>query len=104
MYDDCWPFLGSDAVRQGRMSARELRINYVRVYRNVYLPRDVTLTALRRARAAWLWADRKATLTGLSAAAVHRAKWIDPHLPAELSRADRHCPSGIVCHTYDLHS
>jgi hypothetical protein len=74
------------------------------VYRNVYLPKQIPLTAVLRARAAWLWAGDESTLTGLSAAAVLGTKCIVAQLPAELSRTDRHCPSGIVLHTYSLES
>jgi Protein of unknown function (DUF559) len=102
MGDDTKPFLGSEALRRGELSARELQRDFLAVYRNVYLPRDVELTPVQRARAAWLWCGGKATLVGFSAAAVLGTRWIDPQRPAELSRADRHCPSGIVGHTYDL--
>jgi hypothetical protein len=94
--------LGQEAVRNGRLSARQLDKDYRAVYRNVYLPRRAVLTALTRARAAWLWSAAESTLVGLSAAAVLGTKWIDPMSPAELSRADRHSPTGILAHTYDL--
>ncbi len=68
----------------------------------MYVPADTVLTAGERARAAWLWADGKATLAGLSAAAVLGAKWLDGDRPAELIRPDRHCPSGIVSHSWDV--
>lgn len=99
-----WPFLGRQAVRRGDLSASQLRRRYRAIHRNVYLPKDATLTALSRARAAWLWSGGDATLTGLSAAAVLGTKWIDRNKPAELSRVDRHCPPGIVAHSYDLPS
>ena len=35
-------------------------------------------------------------LVGLSAAAVHGTKWIEPDRPAEVNRLDRHSPSGLV--------
>ena len=89
-------------MRRGQLSARQLQKDYQSVYRNVYLPKGTLLTALTRARAAWLWSAGEATLVGLSAAAVLGTKWIDPQAPAELSRADRHSPKGIVAHTYDL--
>lgn len=94
--------MGQEAVRSGRLSARQLQNDYRAVYRNVYVPRGSVLTALTRARAAWLWSGAESTLVGLSAAAVLGSKWIDPQFPAELSRADRHSPAGILAHTYDL--
>ncbi len=96
------PFLGRQAVRRGGISEYQLEKKCRAVYRNVYVPKQAKLTALSRARAAWLWCGGDATLTGLSAAAVLGTKWIDPESPAELSRINRHVPPGIVVHSYDL--
>jgi hypothetical protein len=70
MSGDYWPFLGRQAVRRGEISAWQLQRDYRAVHRNVYLSKRATLTALTRARAAWLWSGGDTTLTGLSAAAV----------------------------------
>lgn len=102
MVSDDWPFLGWQAVRQGEISAWRLRREYRPVYRNVYVSEQATLTALARARAAWLWSGGNATLTGLSAAAVLGTKWLDAAEPAELCRPNRHSPSGIVVRSYHL--
>lgn len=96
------PFLGWQAVRRGDISRYELRKSYRPVYRNVYVPSRARLTAATRARAAWLWSGGDAVLVGRSAAAVLGTKWIDARLPAEIARADRHGPPGIVVHTYEL--
>ncbi|TPG31127.1 endonuclease domain-containing protein [Mycolicibacterium hodleri] len=98
------PFLGQDAVRRDVVTARRLQKDYRAIYRNVYVHRAVSVTALTRARAAWLWSGGNAVLVGLSAAMVHGTKWIEPGEPAEISRLDRHGASGIVCHTYALES
>lgn len=97
-----WPFLGRQAVRRGDISEYLLEKNYGAVYRNVYVPRQQPLTPLTRARAVWLWSGGRATLTGLSAAAVLGTKWIHPESPAELTRINRHVPPGIVVRSYDL--
>lgn len=102
MSDDEWPILGRQAVRLGELSSWKLQRDYRPVYRNVYVSRQVTLTALTRARAAWLWSGGDATLTGLSAAAVLGTKWLNAGEPAELCRPNRHAPTGIVVHTYKL--
>src|SRR5262245_9536332 len=65
------PFIGTEAVASGWISRRQLARRYAAVYRNVYLDKEVELTAVARAKAAWLWADREATLAGLSASAMH---------------------------------
>ncbi|WP_099021422.1 hypothetical protein [Mycolicibacterium palauense] len=91
------PFLGSEALASGDLSRRGLRACRA-VYRDVYLAAGVPLTALDRARAAWLWSQRRAVLAGLSAAAVHRTRWIDAEEPAELNRASGKGVAGIVVH------
>jgi Protein of unknown function (DUF559) len=102
MSGDDWPFLGRQAVRRGEISASRLQRDYRHIYRNVYLPKQATVTALTRARAAWLWSGGSATLTGLSAASVLGTKWLDAADPAELCRPNRHAPPGIVVRSYNL--
>ena len=102
MSADDWPLLGRQAVRRGEISAWRLQRDYRAIYRNVYLSKDATLTALTRARAAWLWSAGDSTMTGLSAAAVLGTKWLDAGEPAELRRVNRHSPPGIVVRSYDL--
>lgn len=92
--------IGSAAVRRGDLTRHLLARDYRPVYRDVYLRRDVELTAQLRARAAWL--STGSTLCGLSAAAAFGTKWLDASAPAEISRADRHAPAGIVAHSWDL--
>lgn len=96
------PFIGSTAVTNGAATPHELRTRYRSLYRNVYISPEAELTALARAEAAWLWARGEAILAGISAAAVHRTKWLDARRPAELIRADRHAPVGITIHTWSL--
>jgi hypothetical protein len=102
MGEDEWPFLGRQAVRRGELTAWQLQRDYRAVYRNVYLTKRSTLTALTRARAAWLWSGGDATLTGLSAAAVLGTRWLSAAEPAEVHRSDRRAPSGITIRSYDL--
>lgn len=92
------PFIGSAAIRGGRFTRRSLVRDCRPIYRNVYLQRDVELTALLRAQAAWL--SSGATLCGLSAAAVLGTKWLDPRAPAEILRSVRHSQAGIVVRSY----
>jgi very-short-patch-repair endonuclease len=99
---DDWPFLGRQAVRDGLLTNYALSRQYRAIYRNVYVPNDTVMTASDRARAAWLWAGGEATLGGLSAAALLGTKWLDGDRPAELVRPDRHCPPGIVSHSWEL--
>jgi hypothetical protein len=41
------PFRGSEALRRGGVTRNDLRTRYCPVFRDVYVPRDVELTAAR---------------------------------------------------------
>jgi hypothetical protein len=97
-----WPFRGSDAVDAGLLTVRELRRFYLPEYPGVYVPKGVELSAMQRSRAAWLWSRRQGVVTGLSAAALLGAKWIEPGLPAELIHTNRRAPPMLTVHTDDL--
>lgn len=98
MGDSKWPFLGTEALGAGTATRRTLRSQYQMIHRNVYLPRGQQLTPVTRAVAGWLWSGRHATVAGLSAAALHGSRWIDPGLPAELNRPAAGDVGGIVVH------
>jgi uncharacterized protein DUF559 len=102
MEEQFWPFIGTEALVDGRVTSRTLQSRYQAVYRNVYLPKGHELTAATRGVAAWLWSERKATATGLSAAALLGTRWIDPGLPAELYRRNGKPVDGIVIHRDEL--
>jgi hypothetical protein len=91
------PFLGTEALTERRVTRRGLESGFQRVYRNVYIPKGQRLTPVTRAEAAWLWAGRQGTLGGLSAAAMHGARWIDSKEPAEVFRLGDNV-DGIVIH------
>jgi hypothetical protein len=67
----------------------------VAIHRDIYVPRGIELTAIGRARAAWLWSKRRGVVAGHSASALHGAKWIDARRPAEIIHDNRHPPAGI---------
>lgn len=94
------PFIGSAAVRRGKLTRHSLVRHHVALYRDVYVRRDLELTARIRAQAAWL--STGATLAGMSAAAILGTKWLNPSRPAEIIRADRRAPAGIVVHSWTL--
>ncbi|WP_163759370.1 hypothetical protein [Mycobacterium botniense] len=89
------PFLGSEAVAAGLVTPYALRSRFEAIYRDVFVPRDTEITAIMRAKAAWLWSRRRGVLAGRSAAALHRAKWVDARRPAEIICQNRHAPPGI---------
>jgi hypothetical protein len=102
MQEQSWPFIGTEALTDGYVTRRSLRSQHTTVYRNVYVPKGHDLTAATRAVAAWLWSERKATAAGLSAAALHGTRWIDPTLPAELYRRNGKPVEGITIHRDEL--
>ncbi|WP_082969284.1 DUF559 domain-containing protein [Mycobacterium kyorinense] len=89
------PFVGTEALRAGTLTERELRRSCTRIYRNVYQRRGAEFTAKDRAVAAWLWSAKEAVVAGNSAAALLGAKWVDPHAPAELI-TDRKRPPPLI--------
>jgi hypothetical protein len=102
MHEQGEPFVGTEALADGHVTRRSLQSRYRPVYRNVYVPRDHEVTAVSRAVAAWLWSERASTLAGLSAAALHGTRWIDPELPAELYRPNGKPVGGILIHRDEL--
>jgi hypothetical protein len=89
------PFLGTEAIKSGALTAYRLRSRCVAVHPDVYLPAGTDLTATARARAAWLWSRRRGIVAGHSASALHGAKWVDDRAPAELLYQHRRPPKGI---------
>jgi AbiEi antitoxin C-terminal domain len=89
------PFIGSEALRAGRLTPYALRSRFAAMYPDVYIPRAAEVTAITRAHAAWLWAKRQGVVAGQSAAALHGAKWVESHRPAELLWSNRRPPTGI---------
>jgi REase_MTES_1575 len=95
--------VGTEALASGRLTCRDLKRGYTKLYRNVYAPNGVALDATDRAVAAWLWSGRSAIVAGSSAAALLGARWIPPSEPASLVRPLRRAaPPGIVVHTDTL--
>ncbi|CAN5821254.1 hypothetical protein BH09ACT7_BH09ACT7_30070 [soil metagenome] len=89
------PLIGREALDSGLLTRHELRSRFTAVYPGVYVEADTRITALQRAQAAWLWSRRQGVLAGRSAAALHRAKWLDDQAPAEMLYDNRHRPKGI---------
>lgn len=99
-----WPFLGTEALAAGLVTNHQLRTRYLAIHRNVYVPRGVALSPVDKAVGAWLWSRRQGVIAGLSASALHGARWIDAELPAELNRPGRDKVAGIVLHSDALES
>lgn len=94
--------MGSEALAAGTVTRHDLRRRYVLLHRNVYAPTSMALTPHDRAYAAWLWSGRRATLAGLSAAAMHGSRWLPSDRPAELNRVRCGSDPGITIHRDSL--
>ncbi|WNG83219.1 hypothetical protein C6A86_005995 [Mycobacterium sp. ITM-2016-00316] len=94
--------LGSAALAAGTVTRYQLTTRYDMLHRDVYVLRGAVLTPTDKAKAAWLWSGGRGVVAGLSAAALHGAKWIDPALPAEINQASRHKAPGILLHSDSL--
>ncbi|HYO03427.1 MAG TPA: hypothetical protein VET27_16760 [Mycobacterium sp.] len=88
--------MASEVLASGALTRNDLRRRYVKVHRDVYVRRGRDLTALDRARAAWLWSHREAVLVGSSSAAVLGTKWLPVDEPPEIARSRYPSPPGIV--------
>lgn len=90
------PFIGSAAVASGRLSGYELRRYYRPIMPNIYLDKRVQPSLRQRIKGAHLWSRGDAIVSGLSASAMHGAKWIDDDTPVELICANARPPSGVI--------
>src|SRR5690606_30605971 len=82
------PFSGRAALAAGVVTRHRLARDFVHLHRDVYIRRGIPATPLLRAKAAWLWSQGRGVLVGVSAAAVHGTRWLDPDAAAELVRSD----------------
>lgn len=72
------------------------------MFPDVYVARGDDSTIRERAFAAWLWSRRTAVIAGLTAAALHHARYIEDANPIELFSPSRRPPTGIITHKGEL--
>ena len=89
------PFIGSEAVANGDVLKSALRTRYTKLFRDVYLSPGAEVTPLVRARAGWLWSRRRGIVAGLSASALHGARWVDVAAPVEILHSNRNPLAGL---------
>ncbi len=90
--------VASEAIASGRLTRKRLNRDYVRMYRNVYVPKDFEPTARDRVYGAWLATGRTATMLGLSAAVLHGSRWIDDDITPDILATHSRAPLGITAH------
>lgn len=88
-------FLGSEALRSGRLSRGQLRWNYTAVHPDVYLHKDAQRTLAVNAAAASLWVPG-GIITGRAAAALHGAGFVDDDTPIEVIGRSRRPRPGVI--------
>lgn len=96
------PFIGSEALASARLTRHQLRTRFVAVHQDVYVPKDIEMTPLLRARACWLRSRRRGILVGFSAAAVHGSKWISLRRPAEIADDNRRQAANVIARAVRL--
>lgn len=91
-----YAFIGTEALRSGRLTRGQLRWRYKAVLPDVYVPAQAQRTVELSARAAWLWTGREGVVAGRAAAALHGAKWIDASTPIDLIGPSRRRQRGVT--------
>lgn len=89
-------FSGSGAVSGGRLTRHRLRTRFEAIHPDVYVAEFAELTTADRARAAMLWSKGRGVVAGVTASALHGAKWVDDGQPVELIWRNQHAPRGVI--------
>lgn len=89
-------FLASEALENNQLTPGQLRWRYREMFPGVYTPRIAQPSLYANTVGAFLWSRRRAAVTGLAAAAIHGALWIDDGVPIELLSPNNHPPPGII--------
>lgn len=90
-------FIGSTAVAAGELTKYQLRARCQRIFPDVYTCSETAeLSPRERAIAAVLWSRHRSVVTGLTASALHGARWVDASAPIELNYSNNKTPPGIV--------
>jgi hypothetical protein len=90
------PFIGSEALTSGALTRGQLRWNYRPIFPDVYVPKSTDRSLEITTIGAWLWSERRATITGRAAAALHGAKWVEQCAPIEMLWRNNHYPPGVI--------
>jgi len=90
------PFRAAEALDDGLLTFRELRRFHSAIYPGVWVARGTDLSPVDLAKAAWLWSGRRAVIAGLSASALHGARWVEANTSVELVHTNRRPPRLIV--------
>ena len=56
------PFIGSEALAAGKVTRHQLRTRYFKLHQDIYVPNDISVTAVTLAKACWLRSRRRGIL------------------------------------------
>lgn len=88
--------IGSQAQRAGTVTEYELRREYVRMHRDVYVPKGYSPDLIDVIDGAWLRSGRKGVVAGIAASALHGAAWVGDDTLVELIWDNTRPPEGII--------
>src|SRR5262245_6452490 len=88
--------IGTEAIADGVVNRYELFRQYQPIFRNVHAPKNCPPSLRDRSVGAWLYSRRSGVVTGLAAAALHGARWIDDTIDIELIYKCPRPPNGII--------
>jgi hypothetical protein len=73
-----------------------LRRWHLRLFRDVYIPKDHAVSLRDRIEGAWLRSGRQGVIAGVAASALHGAQWVDDDIPIELICDNPRTPTGLL--------
>lgn len=88
-------FIGSEALAAGKVTKYDLRARYQRLLPGVYTVKGAPPSLRDRTVATWLWSQRQGVISGVAAAALHGAKWVDHDAIVEVNWPGRKSPPGV---------
>lgn len=89
-------FIASEALATGALSRHALHYGYRRLFPDVYMDKGAEPSLRDRTIGAWLWSRRRALISGVAAAALHGAPYVDADHPIELIWNNGRPPSGLL--------
>lgn len=96
-------FIGSEALRSGRLTRGGLRWNYVAIHPDIYIEKGLRRTLEVNTRAAALWVP-DGVVTGRAAAALHGAGFVDDDVAVEIIGRSRRPRNGVVVREERIHA
>ncbi|MCV7343830.1 hypothetical protein [Mycolicibacterium rhodesiae] len=88
--------VGSQARQAGALTEYQLRRGYVRLHRDIYVPKGYSPDLMDVIDGAWLRSGRKGVVAGIAASALHGAAWVGDDITVELIWNSTRPPDGVI--------